>query len=167
MGKSKYTLATLTAVLCACLMNPVSASASSIAYNMCNTDQAGGSLCASYSYAGSGSRVTMVSPADVVGGPYWFYPNGTTAGQIRLSGTNDCLRQDNAAGNPNVILYPCQGMVSEEWIPRQLGEANWSFQNQDTKGCLNDDYYTHYINVASCNDGPDEVFLLYIVIEPT
>lgn len=169
LRKVNYTLAALTAVLGACFMAPGVASATSNAYFFCNTDQAGGVLCADQPSPSSGDRISMVLSGDESHNSAYFYPtNAKSDGQIRQYGTNLCLRQDNAAGNPNVILYPCQGMVSEEWKPSSTYIISnvtgneilvWSFQNVDTKGCLNDDYYTGYLNVASCNDGPDQYFL--------
>jgi hypothetical protein len=92
----------------------------------------------------------------------WYVPTnaGRGVGQIRLNNTNLCLQQDNAA-SPNVVLNTCQGLASENWIAHLIpgtAHVTYSYQNQYTHGCLNDDYYIKYLNVANCNDAADQLF---------
>ena len=152
-----YTVAAATAVVLACFVGPGIASASPTASEMCNTDQVGQGLCAQATGNKSNDYFKMEKKAS----SSLFTPttrSGTA--QMRLAGTNLCLTQDNGYA-PNVVLNTCKGLARQEWIPRFIPGGTfveYSYQNEYTKNCLNDDYFLHELNAATCNDGADQIF---------
>src|ERR1700728_1094902 len=154
MKKIKYAVAAAAAVMCASLVAPGIATASPDAAVMCNTDAAGLELCAQ----ASGSHINMVAP-NKASSTFFVPTTDTGTAQIRLSGTDNCLTQENG-DTPNIVLDKCQGLARQEWFPRFIsGEqfSTYSYQNQYTSDCLNDDYFQKYIDAATCNDGTDEL----------
>src|ERR1700727_1500682 len=90
----------------------------------------------------------------------FFVPTTKTGtAQIRLQGTDNCLTEEKA-DTPNIILNHCQGLARQGRFPRNIpGETftTYSYQNQYTSDCMNDDYFQHYLDAATCNDGTDEL----------
>ena len=129
---------------------------------MWNIDQAGGYLCAQVD-SGITSIVYMVA-TNKCNSAFHFPTAGP--GQISLNGTKLCLQQDNAA-DPDLVLATCglapdRGGAAETWIPHLIPASNYpatySFQNSDTKYCLNDDYYLDEMTATDCNGGADEIW---------
>jgi hypothetical protein len=133
------------------LVGASAASASSEPYTMCVIPSVGtGVNCA----VASGVNVIMSNSAE----DGWFVPQAAgVAGQIRLYNVQECMQQDNAA-SPNLELEACQGKAAEEWTSVADGNGTFSFVNKYTSGCLNDDVYTGYLDVAPCNYGTNEDF---------
>jgi len=168
--KVGFLLAALAAAaMGACLIAPGVASASTDSAFMWNNDQAGGILCAAPQARLAGWAVIMVSPntcATNNPASTWFFPAKGATGQIRLAGTGLCLQQDDQ-DSPNIVLAKCglpdgQGGAAEEWISHLNSDSGdavyYAFQNEYTKGCLNDDYYVKSMNVADCNDATDQIW---------
>ena len=163
--RAKIALAALAAVACACLAAPGVASAdeSAGAGVLWNQDAAGTLLAAKANCIAVDCAVIMVATT-ANGISAWFHPVNSK-GQIRLDGTNLCLQQDNGA-TPDLILNTCglpqgKGGASEDWIPTIIPFTQWpefTYQNYYTKACLNDDYYTGFMDSATCNDGSDQIW---------
>jgi hypothetical protein len=81
-------------------------------------------------------------------------------GQISLVYTKSSLCMSVQYGyNANqIVLAPCNGNPQEEWITINNGGGSYVYYNAYYNLCLNDRYYDHYLNAASCNDGANQSF---------
>jgi hypothetical protein len=124
---------------------PGSASASTTG-PLCNLNLGGTTLCAS---GGSSGYVSMSDS----GGSTWIYHPNVSTTTIRLQGTNDCMTVD--ANNNRITMTGCIGGVDQLFEP-SAGEIFTT--DLDYDGCLNDHYQVSQLNVATCNEGTDQLW---------
>lgn len=118
-------------------------------------------LCASGSLncaldQGVNNQVAISIPS----GSVWVYSTSTTY-WIRLKDTNLCMQLEH--NNNNIVVEKtCSGSIlGQEWIPVPKGDpGNVAWKSESNPGlCLNDDVYTGELNAATCNYGPNEIWL--------
>jgi hypothetical protein len=114
---------------------------------LCNNNLGGTSACA---YTSGSGYVSMAAAGSI-----WIYHPNTSATEIRLDGTNDCMTIDS--GNSRIEMATCESSTDQLWAPTSTS-GGFTYTSESNAECLNDHYQLNEVNVATCNGGEDEIW---------
>ena len=110
-----------------------------------------------FAYVSSDSTGTYVQATDDNGITKWDVP--TSSGEISTYSTSPHLCMSVDTSNNRIHLETCNSNVDEEWTAHLDGDGYWFF-NAASNDCLNAHWQVSELNVASCNQGANQIFIL-------
>jgi hypothetical protein len=108
-------------------------------------------------YAPHDSVGTYVEVTSTAGITKWDVPTNT--GEISTYSRSPHLCMQVNASNNRIQLEACNGNVAEEWDAHSQGAGYW-FYNAYSNDCLNAHWQASQLNVAPCNQGPNQIFII-------